>query len=199
MSEVVRTPVQQRSIEKKNKIIRAGYQMFAEKGFFATNTSEIAKCAGVSTGIVYGYFRDKRDILLEVLEIYIFNAFSPVFEVFEKQTQPLDLERLMQEVIDSMILSHRENASMHEALQAISSTDKEVTDRFLLLEGEMTQKIAQKLAFIGYDKPHLTEKAHLLIQITQTFAHEFVFDHHEYIDYDAMRTFVVKMLLNLFE
>ena len=66
MSEV-RTPRQERSIAKKKKIIEAGYELFSKVGYYATNTAEIAKHAGVSTGIVYGYFKDKRDILLDVL------------------------------------------------------------------------------------------------------------------------------------
>ena len=66
MSQEVREPQQKRSIDKKNRIIEAGYELFAKDGYFNTNTSEIAKKAGVSTGIVYGYFHDKRDILIEV-------------------------------------------------------------------------------------------------------------------------------------
>ena len=69
MKNIVREPRQERAIEKKNKIIKAGYELFSEVGYYGTNTAEIAKRAGVSTGIVYGYFQDKRDILLSVLEI----------------------------------------------------------------------------------------------------------------------------------
>ena len=54
MKNEVRQPRQERSIEKKNKIIEAGYQLFSEVGYYGTNTAEIAKRAGVSTGIVYG-------------------------------------------------------------------------------------------------------------------------------------------------
>ena len=71
MKKEVREPQQERSIEKKNRIIEAGYKLFSEVGYYGTNTAEIAKRAGVSTGIVYGYFQDKRDILISVLSIYI--------------------------------------------------------------------------------------------------------------------------------
>ncbi len=60
-------PKQQRSIEKKRRIIEAGFKLFCEKGFYKTNTAEIAKEAGVSTGIVYRYFPDKKAIFLECL------------------------------------------------------------------------------------------------------------------------------------
>ena len=50
MSEV-RTPRQERSIAKKKKIIEAGYELFSKVGYYATNTAEIAKHAGVPQGI----------------------------------------------------------------------------------------------------------------------------------------------------
>ena len=68
--KAIREPNQERSIEKKNKIIEASYEIFSEAGYYGTNTTDIAKRAGVSTGIVYSYFKDKRDILLYVLNIY---------------------------------------------------------------------------------------------------------------------------------
>ena len=50
--EKIRQPQQERSIEKKNKIIEAAYEIFSEVGYYAANTPEIAKKAGVSTGII---------------------------------------------------------------------------------------------------------------------------------------------------
>ena len=43
----VRIPKQKRSIEKKDAIIKASYTLFCEKGYYKTNTAEIAKMAGV--------------------------------------------------------------------------------------------------------------------------------------------------------
>ena len=39
----IREPVQKRSIEKKEKIIKAGFDLICEKGYYNTNTAEIAK------------------------------------------------------------------------------------------------------------------------------------------------------------
>ena len=47
MKNLVREPRQERSIEKKNRIIDAGYELFSEVGYYGTNTAEIAKKAGV--------------------------------------------------------------------------------------------------------------------------------------------------------
>ena len=37
----IREPVQKRSIEKKEKIIKAGFDLICEKGYYNTNTAEI--------------------------------------------------------------------------------------------------------------------------------------------------------------
>ena len=66
----IREPKQKRAIEKKEKIIDAGFELICKNGYYNTNTAEIAKKAGVSTGIVYQYFKDKYDIFLEGLEKY---------------------------------------------------------------------------------------------------------------------------------
>lgn len=57
-----RIPTQKRSIEKREKILKAGFKLFCENGYYKANTVEIAKCAGVSTGALYSYFADKREI-----------------------------------------------------------------------------------------------------------------------------------------
>ena len=74
---IIREPIQKRSIEKKEKIIKYGFELICKKGYYNTNTAQIAKAAGVSTGIVYSYFNDKHDILLEGLKRYANNIFYP--------------------------------------------------------------------------------------------------------------------------
>ena len=198
MGEVIRTPQQKRSIDKKNRIIEAGYELFARDGYFNTNTAQIAKHAGVSTGIVYGYFRDKRDILLEVLSIYIDKAFTPVMDIFDSLDSPLNFETLIANIIDATVEVHKNNAAIHEALHSLTSTDEAVGNKFLELEKDMTVNIVDALTLRGYASDALYEKVHLAMETIQSYAHECVYDLHDYIDYDKMRSNVIKMLLSLF-
>lgn len=199
MSETVREPMQQRSIDKKNRIIEAGYQLFAEKGYFDTNTVEIAKRAGVSTGIVYGYFHDKRDILLEVLGIYVDNVFRPVLSMFDLIEKPLNFKNIVTLAIDNTVETHMKNVSIHEALHSLSSTDKVVNEKFLELEGEITKKITTRLIELDYNREDLNERVHLAIETIQSYAHECVYDKHSYINYKVMRELVINMVATLFE
>lgn len=53
--------------EKEQKILEAAIQVFSEKGFSASTTSEIAKSAGVAEGTIFRYFKTKKDILRGIL------------------------------------------------------------------------------------------------------------------------------------
>jgi len=53
------------------RIAEALRTLLAEKEFNAITTAEIARTAGVTEGLIYKYFRDKRDLLHRVLEEYL--------------------------------------------------------------------------------------------------------------------------------
>ncbi len=198
MKKTVREPQQERSIEKKNKIIQAGYELFSEVGYYGTNTAEIAKRAGVSTGIVYGYFSDKRDIMISVLEIYLDKVVEPLIKTFNTLKAPLDVNALVQKVIDEVIKIHKRNNKIHEALHSLSSSDEAVNAKFMELEDRLTVKISNSLVAIGFKKENIQEKVHFAMNILQSFAHEYVFDKHEYIDYFVMREMVTNTIINIF-
>ena len=199
MAQDVREPKQERSIEKKNRIVQAGFELFSQVGYYNTNTVEIAKRAGVSTGIVYGYFKDKRDILLDVLEIYVKEAFAPVLDMINGLTAPVNFEDTIKHVLDGAIEIHKKYANIHEALHSMSHSDEAVNNKFISLEDEITLAIANKFADLGVKKENLTERIHFAMNIVQSFSHEFVYDHHTYIDYDAMLNIVQNTLVALFE
>lgn len=52
------------------KIVNAVYALLSAKDFNSITTSEIAKTAGVTEGLIYKYFKDKRDLLYQVLKEY---------------------------------------------------------------------------------------------------------------------------------
>lgn len=198
MAQDVREPKQERSIEKKNKIVKAGFELFSEVGYYQTNTAQIAKRAGVSTGIVYGYFKDKRDILLDVLSIYVEHVFNPVLEMIDSLSSPIDFRALSSKVLDIAIATHENNANIHEALHSMSHSDEDVNAKFIALEDDITLKIANKFLALGVTMDNINERIHFAMDIVQSFSHEYVYDHHTYIDYAKMRDIVEQTLVSLF-
>lgn len=198
MKTSVRLPQQERSIEKKKKIIEAGYQLFSEVGYYGTNTAEIAKRAGVSTGVVYCYFNDKRDILLEVLSLYINKVADPLLELLYEFKPPIDFAKIIPVILDETIKAHKKNNKIHEALHSLSSTDEAVNAEFIKLEDSITLKFADKLKELNVNIDNANEKIHFAMDTIQSFAHEFIYDKHSYIDYSKMRKMVIDTLVKLF-
>jgi len=56
------------SADKRERILRAAIEVFAQNGFYATRVSEIAKKAGVADGTIYLYFENKDDVLVSIFE-----------------------------------------------------------------------------------------------------------------------------------
>lgn len=195
----IRQPKQERSIETKNKIINSAYKLFSEVGYHSTTTALIAKNAEVSTGIVYGYFLDKRAILLDVLELYINKVFQPINAIFDNITLPVDFSQIIEEAVKKTIEIHQENAQMHTTLHSLTGTDEEVNRRFVELEDNLTKQIAEKLTALGLKISNVNEKIHLAMNVIQSFAHESVYDMHDYIDYPTMQKIVCQLLVNLFK
>ncbi|WP_182914391.1 TetR/AcrR family transcriptional regulator [Paenibacillus sp. 1011MAR3C5] len=48
--------------EKRERVINAALKEFAVKGYAAASTNEIAKEAGISKGLVFHYFKSKKDL-----------------------------------------------------------------------------------------------------------------------------------------
>lgn len=197
MKSEVRQPKQERAIEKKNKILRTGYDVFAEKGYYGTNTAEIAKRAGVSIGIVYGYFADKRDILLNVLDLYLQKISEPIMGILKDATQ-LSLPQTIEQIVRQTVQVHRDNANMHKMLHSLAATDESVNERFLSTQDHATEKFTKRLTELGVTVPNLRERVHLAIDIIEAFAHETVYDQHPYLDYAALEKVVCNTITHLF-
>lgn len=78
---------QQRTIESRKKLLDAAYSLFVEKGYYNTNTKEIARYAGISIGNFYNYYQDKCEIYCALLEAYITDSCRAMQELADKLTE----------------------------------------------------------------------------------------------------------------
>src|SRR4051812_14472151 len=53
---------------KRDAILRAAIDVFADRGFFNAQVADVARAAGVAAGTVYLYFRGKDDLLISTFE-----------------------------------------------------------------------------------------------------------------------------------
>ena len=147
-NQEIREPIQKRSIEKKQNIIKYGFELICEKGYHNTNTAEIAKAAGVSTGIVYQYFNDKRDIFLQGIEQYSKSLLFPINDFSSKQIDKIDFEAELRNVIKTSVKNHKISESAHEEIYALQHTDSEIAQIFINQEIEATNKLIELLGIL---------------------------------------------------
>lgn len=193
----IRKPIQKRSIEKKEKIIQSGFELICKKGYYNTNTAEIAKNASVSTGIVYQYFKDKHDIFIEALKKYADNIFYPMLNIPLKEFDKNDLDKIVRNMIENFIQNHKLSQSAHEEIMAMAHSDKDVAFYFHKREIEMTEKIYDLLVENDFNKKNLMEKSHIAIGLIDNLCHEIVYHKHSNLDYNVMINICIYTIVNM--
>jgi TetR/AcrR family fatty acid metabolism transcriptional regulator len=53
---------------KRERILRAATDVFADRGFFNAQVADVARAAGIAAGTVYLYFKSKDDLLVSIFE-----------------------------------------------------------------------------------------------------------------------------------
>lgn len=93
---------QQRTLESRKRLLDAAYNLFVEKGYYNTNTKEIAKLAGISIGNFYNYFQDKGEIYCALLKEYATDSCKAMQELVD-QLMALESRPAYQEFLSSYL------------------------------------------------------------------------------------------------
>jgi TetR/AcrR family transcriptional regulator, fatty acid metabolism regulator protein len=79
---------------KRDAILRAATDVFAERGFFNAQVADVARAAGVAAGTVYLYFRSKDDLLIQLFERTMRDAFAEARAAVAGVADPAERLRL---------------------------------------------------------------------------------------------------------
>jgi AcrR family transcriptional regulator len=66
--------------EKRSAIRDSAATLFAQKGFAAASTAEIARASGVSKSLIYHYYTAKEDILFDLMSAHVRELLAVVSE-----------------------------------------------------------------------------------------------------------------------
>ena len=187
----IRMPKQKRSIEKRNRIIEKGFELICKNGYYNTNTNDIAKYANVSTGIVYQYFNDKKEIFLEGINLYYNSIMFPILDVLDFNK---DLDDTINEIIDKYILKHTLSKDAHEEIIALSHLDADVSKIFHQKELDMTERVINLLYNSNIVLNNKKEKVHIIIGLIENLCHNIIYHNDGCFDYDKMKNEVIKTI-----
>ncbi|WP_423407876.1 TetR/AcrR family transcriptional regulator [Heyndrickxia sp. MSNUG] len=121
--------------EKQERILNAALKEFAQKGYDNASTNEMVKAAGISKGLLFHYFNNKKE-----LYIFLYNHFVRVLtedffdemdfserDIFERLKNLMILKSRMMikypEVFDFMISASMETAEEVKNELASTNTD----------------------------------------------------------------------------
>ena len=194
----IRVPVQKRSIEKRNKIIKMGFELMCENGYYNTNTNDIAKYAGVSTGIIYQYFNDKKDIFIEGIKNYSDNIMFPILNLLNDTKIDVDsLDSILSNMLDIFFKNHTLSKKAHEEMIALSHLDSDIAHIFYTKEFNTTNKIVLVLSNNNIKMENMKEKVHIIVGIVENYCHEVVYHKHEKMNYEVMRQEVINIIKSI--
>jgi AcrR family transcriptional regulator len=78
-----RPPPEELVERRRTQIIEAAYEVFSRKGYSATGIADIAERLGIGHGTFYRYFKNKRDILDQVVDYGV----ERIMQALEVETQ----------------------------------------------------------------------------------------------------------------
>ncbi|MER5388261.1 helix-turn-helix domain-containing protein [Saccharopolyspora sp. NPDC002686] len=129
------SPVNKRAEKAKQtrlRMLRAAGELFVERGYGATPLQDIADRAGVAVQTIYFTFRNKRNLLKEVVDTAIAGDDEPVATMDRQWFRDALAEETAQAHLRAHIAGTRQVlervAAIVEVLRVAAATDPEVVD-----------------------------------------------------------------------
>ncbi|WP_339222484.1 TetR/AcrR family transcriptional regulator [Paenibacillus sp. FSL H8-0332] len=193
----IRTPQQERSIRTKEAIIRAAMQLFSDKGFYQTNTKEIAAAAGVSTGSFYSYFVDKRAVFIEVLHMYGDELLARIEDsMSEINFNTIERTDLILHLIDTLLLAHKAFIGYHKDLSIMYHSDEAIKQ---LMDAQYETGRLKTLTYLQMGQDELktedTEAASIIVFESVSAIVDFISFSPQRIAVDRLKSELVHMLV----
>lgn len=131
--------------EKKNKILATALKEFSENGYEQASTNSIVKEAGISKGILFHYFKTKRDLYLYV----VFYSMELMYRRLSEETEfkSRDYFERMREIEEVKLRFYVENPECYKLMLKVfkgSQKDiiEEVYKRYLPLISDYMTKFS---------------------------------------------------------
>lgn len=110
--------------EKYQRILDAAVEVIAERGYFKSPVSEIAKRAGVADGTVYLYFKSKDDVLRTAIDRRFDRFYQQITDAFLTIEGP-------REQLEYIALVHLESYQLNRSMAVLLQTEMRQSAKFI--------------------------------------------------------------------
>lgn len=128
-----------RGTSKRERILRAAVDVFAEFGYFNAKVAQIAKAAGVADGTIYLYFDGKEDVLITIFREHTRNYLNTLERAMANVNPAQDRLR-------TAVRHHLETLGRDRALAVVSQVELRHSLKFMSLFSQ--QEVADYLNVI---------------------------------------------------
>lgn len=167
------------------------------KGFHHVSTPDIAKYANVSTGILYQYFKDKREIFIEGTKKYCVEILYPMLYVETDNIKIDDTSKLIKGMINNFTKNCINNKNAHRELVIMSNYDSEVANIINGYQKQLVEKIAFILHKNNFKIENVIEKVHLSVSLIGQHCRNLILNKQDHLNYDVLHNHVVDTVSRL--
>ena len=166
----IRPALQERSREKRDRLIRAGLSVFSRCGYAQTRMVDVAAEASVSVGVLYQRFTDKRaffevivDTLAERIERDVNDFFDEAERRAENAGEAWDLSELIGRVVATLVEMVARDVGFYLALIAVGEEVPGAIGRIAAVDHHRAQRLHAFACRPWIDRSHRDRRAKSLL------------------------------------
>jgi AcrR family transcriptional regulator len=91
------------NLKGKDRILKSAKELISEKGLQQASVREISKLAGVTTGSIYHHYKNKEEILYEVMDTSLNESHKILEEYIHDET--VNCETMNSDILDNVLKS----------------------------------------------------------------------------------------------
>lgn len=129
------------NLSTRNRIINVATEVFFEKGFSDTKIDDITHYAGLSHGTFYIYFKNKKDVLYELVK----ETFDLIYEATEEPWKREHSFHSLQDSIHGFFLMYQSHWKVIRTWKEVAMQDPEFMKMWETLVDKITHRIQQNI------------------------------------------------------
>ena len=188
-----------KKLEKKMKIIDTAFSLFRQYSVNETAIDDIVKAAGIARGTFYLYFKDKSDLLEQIIlykstdymKTVLQNAFS------ESKMTDMDFYEKVRFFLNCFIDFLIENKEVLPVMQKnISSCIKNIPEFFDSEISELYNSLISQMVELGYTPENAHITAFIVIDMTGSVCSDAIL-HYKPYPIEKIRNLVVESAVSI--
>lgn len=126
--------LQRRSRDKRDRLLQAGLKVFGTLGYDAARVADIADAAGISVGVFYQRFRDKRALFAALEDEFVTRSVERIAAFFATADPTWTATQLFERLLGRIARVMRQHVGFFRGLVTLAHRDRDVLGPGLALD-----------------------------------------------------------------